>query len=138
VDATDTNTALIARGGATQVTRAFARQVGAMPPEPSIRTVTRLWFNPGREPEKFFGPGMFVLALSIFPTVLAALAMSREGEQQTILQVYVSSISAHEFAGGEARGWCRCGNLASPPSKSLSVEQLCAYNGAATGGHPCA
>jgi ABC-2 type transport system permease protein len=44
---------------------------------------------------------MLVLALSIFPTVLAALAMSREGEQQTILQVYVSSISAHEFLLGK-------------------------------------
>jgi ABC-2 type transport system permease protein len=101
VDATDTNTALLARGGATQVTRAFARQLGLAPPEPAVRTATRLWFNPGREPRKFFGPGMFVLALSIFPTVLAALAMSREGEQQTILQVYVSSISAHEFLLGK-------------------------------------
>jgi ABC-2 type transport system permease protein len=68
---------------------------------PAVRTATRLWFNPGREPRKFYGPGMLVLALSIFPTVLAALAMSREGEQQTILQVYVSSISAHEFLLGK-------------------------------------
>ena len=60
-----------------------------------------MWFNPGREPRKFYGPGMLVLALSIFPTVLAALAMSREGEQRTILQVYVSSISAHEFLLGK-------------------------------------
>ena len=44
---------------------------------------------------------MFVLSLSIFPPVLAALAMSREGEQKTILQVYVSSISAHEFLLGK-------------------------------------
>jgi ABC-2 type transport system permease protein len=102
VDATDTNTALLARGGAIQVTRAFARQLGAVTPAPAaVQTATRLWFNPGREPWKFFGPGMFVLALSIFPTVLAALAMSREGEQQTILQVYVSSISAHEFLLGK-------------------------------------
>jgi len=35
------------------------------------------------------------------PPVLAALAMSREGEQQTILQVYVSSISAHEYLLGK-------------------------------------
>ena len=60
-----------------------------------------MWFNPGREPRKFYGPGMLVLSLSIFPTVLAALAMSREGEQRTILQVYASSISAHEFLLGK-------------------------------------
>lgn len=101
VDATDTNTALLVRGGAAAITQAFARQLGAGAPPPAIGAATRLWFNPGREPKKFYGPGMFVLALSIFPTVLAALAMSREGEQRTILQVYASSITAHEFLLGK-------------------------------------
>jgi ABC-2 type transport system permease protein len=100
VDATDGNTAKIVRGTASQVTNAFARQLGGAP-APAIQTATRLWFNPGREPRKFYGPGFLVLGLSIFPTVLAALAMSREGEQKTILQVYVSSISAHEFLLGK-------------------------------------
>jgi len=101
VDATDTNTALLARGGAAQITGAFAQRLSATNGTPAIRTATRLWFNPGREPRKFYGPGMFVLSLSIFPPVLAALAMSREGEQKTILQVYVSSISAREFLVGK-------------------------------------
>jgi ABC-2 type transport system permease protein len=101
VDATDTNTALLARGAAGQITRAFTERLSVAPSAPTIRTATRLWFNPGREPRKFYGPGMFVLSLSIFPPVLAALAMSREGEQKTILQVYVSSISAREFLLGK-------------------------------------
>ena len=102
VDATDGNTARLTRGNATQITRAFATQLGpASSGEPLVRTSTRLWFNPGRESRKFYGPGFMVLGLSIFPTVVAALAMSREGEQQTILQVYVSSISAHEFLLGK-------------------------------------
>ena len=100
VDATDGNTAKLIRGSAGQVTSAFVRQLGGAP-VPAIQTATRLWFNPGREPRKFYGPGFLVLGLSIFPTVLAALAMSREGEQKTILQVYVSSISAHEFLLGK-------------------------------------
>ena len=104
VDATDGNTAQLVRGSAGQVTRAFARQLGGAP-TPAIQTATRLWFNPGRESRKFYGPGFLVLGLSIFPTVLAALAMSREGEQQTILQVYVSSISAHEFLLGKILTW---------------------------------
>ncbi len=101
VDATDTNTALLVRGSAGQVTSAFARQLQNGSSPAVVRTSTRLWFNPGREPRQFFGPGMFVLALSIFPPLLAALAMAREGEQQTILQVYVSGISAHEFLLGK-------------------------------------
>ncbi len=51
--------------------------------------------------EKFYGPGIFVLGLSMFPPLLASLAMAKEGEQKTILQVYVSSISAHEFLLGK-------------------------------------
>jgi ABC-2 type transport system permease protein len=101
VDATDSNTALLTRGSAGQITRAFARQQNGAGAPPAIQTATRLWFNPGREPKKFYGPGFLVLGLSIFPTVLAALAMAREGEQKTILQVYVSSISAHEFLLGK-------------------------------------
>jgi len=112
VDATDTNTALITKGNAAQVTGAFAsglatRPAGVSAPEivrggvGTVKVSTRLWFNPGREPRKFYGPGMFVLGLSIFPPLLATLAMSREGEQQTILQVYVSGITAHEFLLGK-------------------------------------
>jgi ABC-2 type transport system permease protein len=116
VDATDGNTAQLIRGSAGQVTRAFAREVGGAP-LPTIQTATRLWFNPGRAPQKFYGPGFLVLGLSIFPTVLAALAMSREGEQKTILQVYVSSISAHEFLlgkilAGMVIGFVQCALLA--------------------------
>ncbi len=100
VDATDGNTARLTRGNASQITRAFARPLDQAT-GPAVLTATRLWFNPGREARKFYGPGFLVLGLSIFPTVLAALAMSREGEQKTILQVYVSSISAHEFLLGK-------------------------------------
>src|SRR5262245_56232246 len=102
VDATDSNTAQIVRGAAGQVTAAFADELrGASTAVPAIRAELRLWYNPGRQPGKFYGPGMYVLALSIFPTLLAALAMARAGDQQTILQVYVSSLTAHEFLIGK-------------------------------------
>jgi ABC-2 type transport system permease protein len=60
-----------------------------------------MWYNPGGESNKFIGPGAFAVILALFPPLLAALAVSREGEQKTILQVYVSSISAHEFLAGK-------------------------------------
>lgn len=101
VDASDSNTARLLSGYALQITNAYNRENGgAGRPEP-VQPSIRLWYNPERSSKKFYGPGIFVLVLSIFPPLLASLAMSREGEQKTILQVYVSSISAHEFLLGK-------------------------------------
>jgi ABC-2 type transport system permease protein len=101
IDASDGNTAKLISGYALQITRAYDRRIaGAAHPEP-VQAAVRLWYNPGRSSKKFYGPGIFVLGLSMFPPLLAALAMSKEGEQKTILQVYVSSISAHEFLLGK-------------------------------------
>jgi ABC-2 type transport system permease protein len=101
VDASDANTAKLVSGYAGQITQAYnKRTVGLTHPQP-VETSIRLWFNPGRSSKKFYGPGIFVLGMSMFPPLLASLAMAREGEQKTILQVYVSSISAQEFLFGK-------------------------------------
>jgi ABC-2 type transport system permease protein len=101
VDASDANTAKLVSGYAGQIARAYNRlREGPSQSEP-VRAEIRLWFNPGRSSKKFFGPGIFVLGLSLFPPLLASLAMAKEGEQKTILQVYVSNIPAHEFLLGK-------------------------------------
>ena len=101
VDASDANTAKLTAGYANGVTRAYnERMTGSIHPQP-VQAAIRLWYNPGRSSKKFYGPGIFVLAMSMFPPLLASLAMAKEGEQKTILQVYVSSISAHEFLLGK-------------------------------------
>jgi len=95
VDATDANTAKLVQGYAGEIVANY--QAVSAP----VKADIRLWFNPGRDSRKFYGPGIFVLGISMFPPLLAALATSKEGEQKTILQVYVSSISAHEFLLGK-------------------------------------
>jgi ABC-2 type transport system permease protein len=95
VDATDANTAKLVQGYAGQVVASYQESTAP------VKAEIRLWFNPGRESKKFYGPGIFVLGISMFPPLLAALAMAKEGEQKTILQVYVSSISASEFLFGK-------------------------------------
>jgi ABC-2 type transport system permease protein len=101
VDATDANTARIVQGYVNQVTHAFNLQSGGAASAMLIGAQVRLWYNPGRDSPKFYAPGIFVMGISMFPALLAALAMAKEGEQKTILQVYVSSISAHEFLLGK-------------------------------------
>ena len=101
VDASDANTARLVVGYASQITQAFNRRAaGSTRPEP-VQTSIRLWYNPGRSSKKFYGPGIFVLGISMFPPLLAALAMAKEGEQKTILQVYVSNVPASEFLLGK-------------------------------------
>ncbi|MGH9899017.1 MAG: ABC transporter permease [Pyrinomonadaceae bacterium] len=101
IDASDANTANIMRGSTVAVTQAFTAQLRPTERGPAIMARPRLWYNPGLEAKKYIGPSMFAVTLALFPPLLAALAMSREGEQKTILQVYVSSISAHEYLLGK-------------------------------------
>jgi ABC-2 type transport system permease protein len=101
VDASDANTAKLTAGYAGQITRAYNQRVAGGERPAAVEAAIRLWYNPGLSSKKFYGPGIFVLGISMFPPLLAALAMARETEQKTILQVYVSSISAHEFLLGK-------------------------------------
>lgn len=101
IDASDANTAKLISGYASEITRAYNQPVTGASREQPVQAAIRLWYNPGRSSKKFFGPGVFVLGLSMFPPLLASLAMAREAEQKTILQVYVSNISAHEFLLGK-------------------------------------
>ena len=101
VDGSDSNTAQLVSAYAKEVAHAYNEsRAGVTQPGP-IHAAVRLWYNPGRSSNKFYGPGIFVLMLSLFPPLLASLAMAKEGEDKTILQVYVSSISAHEFLLGK-------------------------------------
>lgn len=109
VDGSDANTGKLIAAYATSIVAAFNAPPGvasgaagaAAGSAAGVRTVIRLWYNPGLSAKKFYGPGIFVLAVSMFPPLLASLAMAREGEQKTILQVYVSNISAHELLLGK-------------------------------------
>lgn len=113
IDASDSNTANLISGDAGQIVRAYnANHSGALRAQP-VEAQIRLWYNPGLSSRKYSGPGVFVLAISMFPPLLASLAMAKEGENKTILQVYVSSITAHEFLLGKilafmAVGLCEC------------------------------
>jgi ABC-2 type transport system permease protein len=102
-DGSDSNTAALLAGYVTSIVSAYnqshgrAQRAAAAP----VRAETRLWYNPGLDSQKYSGPGAYVLNLSLFAPLLAALAMAKESETKTILQVYVSNISAHEFLLGK-------------------------------------
>lgn len=101
IDATDVNNARVIRGTIQRVTNFFMQDHGLLPATNTITARMRLWFNPGRLESLYIVPGVYGVVLWIFPSLLAAIAMVKEKEKGTILQVYTSSISATELLLGK-------------------------------------
>jgi ABC-2 type transport system permease protein len=101
VDGTDTNNARVIRNGIEATTNYFLNNDGLVNVTSPVQATTRLWFNPGRKESLYIVPGVYAVVLWIFPSLLAAIAMVREKEKGTILQVYTSSITATELLLGK-------------------------------------
>lgn len=117
VDGTDANTANIVRAYARATTNAFtenlqspsssttnlitenSRPSGSATP---VTLQTRLWYNPGLETLKYIGPGALAITVTLFPALLAGLATAKESEQNTITQIYASSMTGAEYLLGKA------------------------------------
>jgi len=69
----------------------------------------RLWFNPGRQESLFIVPGAYGVILAVFPPLLIVIALVREKEQGTILQLYASSLSAAELLFGKSLAYMAVG-----------------------------
>ncbi|MFB2893184.1 ABC transporter permease [Aerosakkonemataceae cyanobacterium BLCC-F50] len=101
IDGTDANNARVIQNYIKATTQAFLRTSQWQTNNNNIVTRTRLWFNPGRKESLYIVPGVFGVILWIFPSLLAAIAMVREKERGTILQVYASSLTASELLLGK-------------------------------------
>lgn len=107
VDATDTNNARVIKNIIQATTRSFLGDKGIQPvnnPDNRVDKIVarvRIWFNPGRKESLYIVPGVYAVILWIYPSLLTAIAMVREKEQGTILQVYASSLSATELLLGK-------------------------------------
>lgn len=101
VDGTDANNAQVIQNGMKATTNAFIQRAGLQPRQPPIVVRTRIWFNPGRQESLYIVPGVYGVILWIYPSLLAAIAMVREKEQGTIIQLYSSNLSASELLLGK-------------------------------------
>jgi ABC-2 type transport system permease protein len=102
VDGTDTNNARVIRNSIKATTQSFLQAENLVPKNPPITTATRIWFNPGRQESRYIVPGVYAVILWIFPSLLSAIAMVREKEKGTILQVYAPDLSAGELILGKS------------------------------------
>ncbi|MDX2217210.1 MAG: ABC transporter permease [Oculatellaceae cyanobacterium bins.114] len=110
VDGTDVNNARIIQNSIQAVTRFFLKVSNLQQP-PSLRVIphTRIWFNPGRKESLYIVPGTCAVILWIYPSLLAAIALVREKEQGTIVQVYASNLSSSELLLGKALAYLAIG-----------------------------
>lgn len=109
VDGTDANNARVIKNSIKATTRSFLEAEGLVPTSSPIQVNTRLWFNPGRKESLYIVPGVYAVVLWIFPSLLSAIAMVREKEKGTILQVYASDLTAAELILGKALAYLAVG-----------------------------
>lgn len=109
IDGTDANNARFVQNAIRATTNAYLRSSGLLARPPTIQPDVRLWFNPGRKESLYIVPGVFGVILWIFPSLLAAIAMVREKERGTIVQVYASSLSAEELLLGKGLAYLGVG-----------------------------
>ncbi len=102
VDATDVNNARVIKNSCIATTQYFLMSHKLFEERHLIVPQIRLWFNPGRKESLFIAPGSIAVFLWIFPCLLATLAIAREKEQGTMLQLYASSITSFELIAGKA------------------------------------
>lgn len=101
VDGTDTNNARVIKNSIQNTTNFFRTTNGLQSKTSLIQPRIRIWFNPGRKEAFYIVPGVYAVILAIYPSLLVALAMVREKEQGTIVQVYASSLTAAELILGK-------------------------------------
>jgi len=111
VDATDSNTALIASGYIRQIALGFAQdyqkdRIYRISPQmieklPSVRLEQRPWYNPDLRSRWFFVPGIIGSLTLVLVVNLTAFAVVREREIGTLEQIMVTPIRPAEFILGK-------------------------------------
>ncbi len=101
VDGTDVNNARVIQNSIRATTNFFLQSNNLLPTTQKVATQTRIWFNPGRKESLYIVPGIYGVILWVFPSMLTAIALVREKEQGTIIQVYASDLSASEWLLGK-------------------------------------
>jgi drug efflux transport system permease protein len=111
VDASNSNTALIAAGYVNQIAQGFAldyqtERMGRISPYlvnhiPRVELQSRPWYNVDLKSRWFFVPGVIGSLMLVLVTTLTAFAVVREREIGTLEQIMVTPIRPFEFILGK-------------------------------------
>jgi ABC-2 type transport system permease protein len=119
LDATDDNTANIARGYAESVVETFSSNVqaerlqslGQEPPNTSAVAQYRVWFNEDLESRDFIIPGVVAIVLALVGAQLTSLTISREWERGTMEVLVSTPVTRSELMVGKITPYIFIGML---------------------------
>jgi len=106
-DGSDSNSAGVSLGYATNLIAAYGRESAARRAEggaaagPGLEAVVRVWFNPQLESRDFMVPGVVALLLLMVTTNLSAMGIVREKEIGTLEQLNVTPLRRSELIIGK-------------------------------------
>ncbi len=116
-DGSDSNSAGVSLGYATNLIAAYGRELAAQQPAgretsyvasgfsrtggPALEAVVRVWFNPQLESRDFMVPGVVALLLLLVTTNLSAMGIVREKEIGTLEQLNVTPLRRVELIIGK-------------------------------------
>jgi ABC-2 type transport system permease protein len=109
LDATDDNTANIARGYAESVVETFSSNIqtgrlqslGQPPPNTPAVAQYRVWFNEDLESRDFIIPGVVAIVLALVGAQLTSLTISREWERGTMEVLVSTPVTSAELMIGK-------------------------------------
>ncbi len=103
-DGTDSNTATIAIGYATQIISQFNKDIGKTMAKikiSQVETRIRAWYNPELLSRNFFVPGVAAVLIMLTCLLLTSMAIVREREIGTIEQLMVTPLKSVELIMGK-------------------------------------
>ncbi len=129
LDASDDNTANIARGYATSVINGYSQQVqldwiarnGITRLEPPMVVDQRTWFNEDLESRAFILPGVIALVMAVIGTFLTALTIAREWERGTMEQLVSTPVTPLELVAGKLLPYFVIGMVATAMCAGVSI-----------------
>jgi ABC-2 type transport system permease protein len=94
--------AIDAQFTATQLAAYLARKGAVSSNLVPVSVDGRVWFNPSLETKNSLVPGLMVITLMFYPSLLAALVIVREKERGTIFNLYCSPVARWQVVVGKA------------------------------------
>ncbi len=101
LDGSDSNTATIAMGYVTAISRRFESRLSAVKFTPLVEARSRVWYNPELKSRNFIVPGLIAVIMAVIIALLTSLTISKEWDRGTMEQLISTPLKTPELIIGK-------------------------------------